>query len=149
MKQTVLMVLVGLLVMGSLVGCNKRTAWNKASDEDPRVQAAIAKAKETWPDFVKAFKNRKGVLYTATVKYSDGTNEEEIEMDVLGVTDTEIKGKVTSYPKNVTYEGKKMLNSQIISVPVDSLIDWYYENSNGDGFGGEVAKIKSEIQRNG
>jgi len=148
MKKLILVAMMTALMV-VFVGCNRRAAWNKTNQDDPRLVSARAKAKETFPEFVKAFKNRQAVIYSVTVKYPEGDTSENLELDVLGLTDTEIKGKVASYPKNLGNGTEKLLKGSIITVPIDSMIDWYYEDSNGEGTGGYVADAEAKIQRNG
>lgn len=127
----------------ALAGCKKDHGWEKVTDDDPRLEAARQEAKETFPEFVKAFKARQPLSsYTVEVKYEEGGVAEYLTINVMKLTDTEVTGPIIGYPRVV-----KRQSGETITAPVSAISDWRVETAEGEVSGGYVEKERAKLQR--
>ncbi len=138
-----LLVLCAVASIG-LAGCGGSDhGWQKVSDDDPRLEAARQQARDSFPDFVKAYKARKPLTaYTVEVKFEEGGASEYLSLDVRKLTDTEVTGVIVGYPQKV-----KRQSGETITVPVSAVTDWRYETPEGEVQGGFVEQERARLQR--
>lgn len=138
------LILVTALMVG-LVGCSKDSGWAPVSDDDPQIVAARQEARDSYPEFLKLLKARRGMtVYTVEVQYEDGVEIENLELDVLKADENEITGRIVGYPRKV-----KLQNGATVTVPVANLFDWRVESPEGEVKGGFVSDVRAKLQRSG
>lgn len=137
--------LLSAVVMMGLVGCGKDNGWKKVQNDDPQIVAARQQAKDTFPEFLKAFKNRKqGCFYTVEVKVEEGGQVEYLTLDVMKASDTEVTGVIVDHPSKV-----KLQSGATITAPISNLSDWRVELDDGTVKGGYVADVRAKLSRGG
>ena len=95
------------------------------SDDDPRMQAAVAEARRRWPEFVAAFKARQpGGNYAVKAPVSREGNTEFIWLEVIGLEPEYIHGKLANDPVDL---GGLKLGDQA-EVAVKDLNDWTFSH---------------------
>ncbi len=116
----------------------------QVSADDPRMQEAMAKAREYWPQFVAAFEATAGEDFSvkAPVTYSNTT--EFIWLTVTAVEGDRIYGMLANDPVNL---GPLQLGSKV-SVDLADLNDWCYLDSQGNPQGGfTIAAVQKAARR--
>lgn len=107
------------------------------SDEDPEMKAAVAKARERWPEFVEAF-NRREPEQPFAVKFPlhDGENVEFIWMNVSAIEGDTIRGTLGNTP----LAGHRYSEGDPVETTVQELNDWMYSEGEklAGGFTTEV-----------
>ncbi|MBK7403238.1 MAG: DUF2314 domain-containing protein [Phycisphaerales bacterium] len=135
--------LLTLVFAAGLGACGKSSGWKKVSNDDPQILAASQKAKDTYTDFLKAFKaRRQGCFYTVEVQYSEGNKSEVIGLEVMKASDTEITGVIIGHPSQVSLQ-----NGAALTVPVSTLWDWRVDLDDGTSTGGYVADVRAKLSR--
>ena len=79
------------------------------NDEDPRILAAVAEARERWPEFVSAFENRSernGSPFLVKAAFDDGDQTEFMWMEVTGIENGTIYGVLGNDPAYLSSIGK-------------------------------------------
>lgn len=107
------------------------------SGDDPEMVAAVKKAKETWPQFVKAFEAEAGENFSVKAPVTYGDNTEFIWISVTSFEGDKIYGKLGNDPGDL---GPLKLGSNV-SVSLDDLYDWIYIDPNGDMKGGHTINV--------
>jgi uncharacterized protein YegJ (DUF2314 family) len=97
----------------------------RISDDDPRMKAAVAEARQRWPEFVAAFKARRpGGNYAVKVPVTRGGNTEFIWLEVVGLEPEYIHGKLANDPVDL---GELKLGDQV-EVALSELNDWTFRH---------------------
>jgi len=91
-------------------------------DDDPRMAAAVAEARERWPEFVESFKRREGRNYSVKAPITVGEVTEFIWIEVIGLEPEYIHGKLGNDPVDL---GDMKLGDQV-EVPLKDLNDWAF-----------------------
>lgn len=137
----ILMLLAAVSI--GLGACKKDHGWEQVTDDDPRLEAARQQAKDTFPEFVTAFKSRKPMWsYTVEVNYEEGGASEYLTLNVVKLTDSEVTGVIVGYPRVV-----KRQSGETITAPVSAISDWRVENPEGEVSGGYVEQERAKLQR--
>lgn len=113
-------------------------------DDDPRMQAAVAEAKERWPEFVESFKRREGTNYSVKVPITVGECTEFIWVEVNGLEPEYIHGTIGNDPVDL---GDLKLGDRV-EVPLADLNDWVFVRD-GQPVGLFTIKVLEEIQNSG
>ncbi len=137
-----LIALVSVFGLVGLVGCGDDTGWTKVSDNDPRLEAAREQARETYPDFLKALKTKRGYDIASVEVYYQGT--EYITLAVIKADENEITGTVEGYPQKVSLQ-----NGAQVTVSVSDLSDWAIDKDDGEVLGGYVAAERTRLTQPG
>ena len=95
--------------------------------DDPRMIAAVAKARKTWPNFVSAFEKGAGKNFSVKAPITVGGNTEFIWLSVTAVENDVIYGKLDNDPISL---GNLSLGSKV-KVSVAELNDWVYVGDKG------------------
>ena len=95
--------------------------------DDPRMIAAVAKARKTWPDFVSAFEKGAGKSFSVKAPITVGGNTEYIWLSVTAIENDVIYGKLDNDPVSL---GNLRLGSKT-KVSVAELNDWAYVGDKG------------------
>jgi uncharacterized protein YegJ (DUF2314 family) len=118
--------------------------------DDPRMKAAVDKARSHWPEFVTGFENRSNEqTFSVKTPLRDGKEREYIWINVTAIENNIIYGKLGNEPVNLP----RFKLDDTVRVPVQELNDWIY--TTGDDFHGgftlevltQTAKEKSKRGR--
>ena len=114
-----------------------------SSDDDPRIKAAVAEAKKTWPEFVKAFESQpeNSESFAVRFPFKSGSQQEFMWVEVTSVSKDTIRGKLANEP--VWAKDVKMGDE--VTRKVSELTDWLYL-ANGQMVGGHTVKVLSKQQ---
>jgi uncharacterized protein YegJ (DUF2314 family) len=108
-------------------GCGKKSAADKATyvaDDDPRMNAAMDKARSTVGTFISSLKSPIVGQSSFSIKapLSDGTNTEHFWITPVSYDGTTFHGTVNNEPAKV----KSVKMGQKVSVAPDKISDWMY-----------------------
>ncbi len=106
-------------------------------DDDPAMQAAVAKARKNWPKFVAAYENEVGKNFSVKSPITRGGNTEFIWLHVTAIENDFIYGELSNDP--VDLPGLK-LGSQV-KCKVATLNDWLYITNDEKMKGGYTVKV--------
>ncbi len=116
----------------------------EVSGDDPLMQRAVEKARQSWPDFVAACEAQAGENFAvkAPVTYADNT--EFIWIAVTSIEGERVYGELANEPANL---GSLKLGSKV-SVLVADLNDWCYLDPQGNLKGGfTIEAVQKAAQR--
>jgi uncharacterized protein YegJ (DUF2314 family) len=125
MKKQKNIFLSALLLMAALfAGCSKHTDMYSASPDDPEMNAAIAKARETLPQFWQSFEHPKPGEsdYALKVKITDKNGTEHFWVIDLQRKDGKIFGTINNDPEMV----KNVKMGDRIEIPEPDISDWLF-----------------------
>jgi uncharacterized protein YegJ (DUF2314 family) len=120
-------VIVIVIVMLFVAGCGKQRPADKVSyvaDDDPRMNAAIAKARSTVNTFIAALKAPKPgqSVFSVKVPFTDGPNTEHIWLTPVSYDGKRFRGTVDNEPEKV----KNVRTGQNLTVAPSEISDWMY-----------------------
>lgn len=116
----------------------------QVADDDPKMIAAVAEARKRWPEFVAAFKNREGTMYSVKAPITVADKTEFIWIEVDGLEPEYIHGKLGNDPVAL---GDMKLGDRV-EVPVKDLNDWVFLRKE-QPVGLFTVKVIQAIQANG
>lgn len=91
-------------------------------DDDPRMQAAVAEARQRWPEFVTAFAARDGEHYAVKAPVTAGGNTEFIWVQVESVEGDRITGTLGNEPVDLG----DLREGSSVTVSANDLADWAF-----------------------
>ncbi|MGE3804545.1 MAG: DUF2314 domain-containing protein [Gemmataceae bacterium] len=90
-------------------------------DDDPRMQAAVAEARARFPEFVRAFEQRRSdQCFSIKAPFRDGSATEFMWLTVTGIENHIILGELDNDPVNV----KNVRSGSRVRIPEDEINDW-------------------------
>ena len=93
------------------------------SENDPRMQQAVAEAKQRWPEFVEAFENRTADQhFSVKAPFGDGEHTEFMWVGVTAIENEIIYGKLGNEPVNI----RGMSSGATVKVRMADLNDWLF-----------------------
>ena len=104
----------------------------QVAQDDPRMKQAVAKARESWSQFIKAFEANLGSNFSVKAPVTHGGNTEFIWISVTSVEGERIYGELGNDPANL---GSLKLGSKVC-VPLADLNDWCYVDPKENLLGG-------------
>jgi uncharacterized protein YegJ (DUF2314 family) len=110
--------------------------------DDPRMVAAVAEAKNRWPEFVAAFSARPAEAdapFIVKARFNDGENEEFMWVSVTAISGGTITGKLENSPAALT----NVKLGDEVHVALTDLNDWLCQ-SDGKTIGGFTVKLMNE-----
>lgn len=111
--------------------------------DDPRMQAAVAEARERWPEFVAAFENRGAdERFSVKAPFQDDEHMEFMWVEVTAVEGNLILGTLGNEPVNVS----NVKLGQRVRVQIDELNDWIFFRDD-ELHGGFTIKVFERIQK--
>lgn len=111
--------------------------------DDPRMQAAVAEARERWPEFVSAFENRKeDERFSVKAPFRDDKALEFMWVDVTAIEGDLVLGTLGNEPVNVT----GLVLGGRVRVSISELNDWIVVRDERL-HGGFTVKALERIQR--
>jgi uncharacterized protein YegJ (DUF2314 family) len=133
----------GIIVLSLGAGCGgTEDRVTSVSDDDPRMNAAIAKARETVDTFIAALQSPKAGQSQFTVKmaFSDGAHTEHMWLSPVSYDGKIFHGTVQNDPANVS----NVKLGQQASIEPSKISDWMYVE-NGKLVGGYTVRALHEI----
>jgi uncharacterized protein YegJ (DUF2314 family) len=114
----------------------------QVADDDPRMKAAVAEARQRWPEFVAAFSARAGEHFAVKAPVTVDDNTEFIWIEVERIDGAIIHGKLANDP--VALGDMKIEDP--VTVSIDQLNDWNYltKDEMKGGFTVQVLREASE-----
>ncbi len=106
-------------------------------DDDPRLLAAQAEAKEGWHDFVHAFRDKEGEEFAVKGRIGEGDKGEYLWLTVDAIDETEIHGRLDNDPA----KGSNLKMGQDLHIKIGDVDDWIYLNSAKKPVGGFTIKL--------
>lgn len=93
-------------------------------DDDPRLKAAVAEARERWPEFVQAFEKRQpSQTFAVKALFTDGEQGEWMWINISSIKDGTIEGRVENKPASV----HNVREGDQVSVKASEIGDWAYQ----------------------
>jgi len=128
----------------TLAGCSNQYPADrvtKVADDDPRMNAAMGKARSTVSSFLAALQSPQPGQSGFTVKtaFSDGSNTEHIWLGPVSYDGETIHGTVRNAPTTV----KSVKMGQYAAVPPSRISDWMYLD-HGKVVGGHTLRVLRE-----
>jgi len=119
----VALALSSILIL-SLTGCSKRDRVIDVAEDDAEMNAAIAKARETLPQFWQVFaKHERGENdFALKVKITDKNGTEHFWANELEKQNGKIRGTISNDPNTV----KTVKLGSRIEIPEADISDWMY-----------------------
>ena len=112
------------------------------NDDDPRLLAAQAEAKQHWPEFMQAYQARTPDQYFAVKgRLVEGGNGEFLWLQVTSIDDTLVHGKLDSDPETL----KKVKRGAELHIPIAEVDDWLYSSGKNDTHGGYTLRLFDEL----
>jgi uncharacterized protein YegJ (DUF2314 family) len=129
------------VVVFALAGCGKKHPALKVTyvaDDDPRMNAAMEKARATVKTFVAALKSPKAGQSAFSIKmaFTDGGNTEHMWLTPVTFDGSKFTGTVNNEPEKV----KSVKMGQKVTVASDKISDWMYIE-NRKLVGGETLRV--------
>lgn len=115
------------------------------SGADPRMIAAVAEARQRWPEFVAAFESRPATAespFIIKARFSNGTSEEFMWVSVTGISGETISGQLENSPASLTH----IKIGDTVTVPLADLNDWLCQRDK-QALGGFTLKLMSDKMR--
>jgi uncharacterized protein YegJ (DUF2314 family) len=112
-------------------------------DDDPRMLAAVAEARQRWPEFVTAFETRRGKNFSVKSPVTAADNTEFIWIEVTALENDVIYGTLGNEPIAL---GNLRLGSRV-RVPAGELNDWVYLDQREEMVGGFTVRVLAEHAR--
>jgi uncharacterized protein YegJ (DUF2314 family) len=106
-------------------------------DDDPRMQAAVAEAKQRWPEFLAAFEARRGQNFSVKAPITRQDKTEFIWVEVGSVENAVIYGTLANDPIDL---GGLKLGSRV-RVPLGEINDWGYLDDREELIGAFTMKV--------
>lgn len=100
-------------------------------DDDPRMIAAVEKARDSFPEFVTAFEHQAGENFGIKAPVTRGDNTEYIWVTVTGIENEIIYGELANEPMDL---GDLKIGSRV-RVNVSELNDWAFFDTSGEPHG--------------
>jgi uncharacterized protein YegJ (DUF2314 family) len=132
----------GIVLLVSGAGCGSEDRVTSVPDDDPRMNAAIAKARETVSTFIAALQSAGAGQSQFNVKmaFTDGTHTEHMWLSPVSCDGKIFHGTVQNDPANVS----NVKLGQQASIEPSKLSDWMYVE-NGKLVGGYTVRVLHEI----
>jgi uncharacterized protein YegJ (DUF2314 family) len=127
-----------------IAGCGQQHMADKVTyvaDDDPRMNAAIEKARSSVGQFIAALKSPKPgqSAFSIKVPFTDGGKTEHFWLTPVTYDGTNFKGVVDNEPEDV----KTVKMGQSVTVAPDKISDWMYIE-NRKLVGGETLRVLRE-----
>ena len=115
-----------------------------ASGDDPKMLTATAEARKTWPDFVKAFRNKpeNSESFSAKFPFDAPDQKEFMWVEVVSIKGDTVVGRLGNDPVWV----KDLKLGDEVKMNVSELSDWMYLKD-GEIVGGYTVKVLMEKQQ--
>ncbi len=113
------------------------------AEDDPKMEIAVQKARETWPQFVAAFESNTGENHAIKAPITHEEVTEFIWLVVTAIEGDRIYGTLANEPADL---GPLEFGSKV-SVELADLNDWCYLDAAGDLQGGFTVAAMQEIMR--
>ena len=111
----------------------------EVSNDDPKLQAAVEKALQRWPEFIKARSaaDADDTRFLAKAEFTDGEDSEFMWVQVAHADERGIEGLLVNEPHELDH----VHCGQAVTVDIEKLNDWIYPGKNGNMIGGFTLDI--------
>jgi uncharacterized protein YegJ (DUF2314 family) len=128
-----------------LAGCGTKQLADKVTylpDDDPRMNAAIVKARATVSGFITALKSPQPNQSAFSIKmmFTDGSQAEHMWLSSVSYDGANFKGTVDNEPDSV----KTVKLGQTVTVSPAEISDWMYVE-NGKLVGGQTLRVLRDV----
>jgi len=113
------------------------------ADDDPRMAAAVKKARKRWRDFEKAFAGREdqaSEVYLVKAEFREGERCEFMWVSVREITEQGVRGVLMNDP----HELLELHRGAEVTFELDRLNDWIYPKPDGSHAGGFTLDVLAE-----
>ena len=129
------------IVALAVIGCGKKQSADKVTyvaDDDPRMNAAMDKARSTVKTFTVALQSPKAGQISFAIKmgFTDGGNTEHMWLTPVTFDGSKFTGTVNNQPEKV----KSVKIGEKVTVAPDKISDWMYID-NRKLVGGETLRV--------
>ncbi len=115
-----------------------RASTVSIDSRDPKLLVAEERAKETWSDFVRAFREKKGSAFALKGRITEGRNAEYLWLNVTAIDATKAHGKLDNEP---TVAASRLKLGQDLHIDIKDVDDWLYLDEGGRWVGGYTVKV--------
>ena len=91
-------------------------------DDDPRMKAAVAEARQRWPEFVSAFQNRAGEYFSVKAPIRSAGHTEFIWIHVDALDGDTVRGRLGNDPVDLGH----LKEGDAVTVPLGEVNDWAF-----------------------
>lgn len=107
--------------------------------DSPELIAAVAEAKERWPELVEAFNTKIDSKAPFLIKaaFREGDVEEFMWVSPAKITDEQVTGILENSPHQIV----KIHEGDEVTLPIIDICDWIYIDSDGEPIGGFTTKV--------
>ena len=102
---------------------------------DARMNAAIAEARATLPDFLSAYRSGRFDAASFVIKYPLG-GWEHIWVDITSIDKDVVNGRLSNVPAQPAYR-----QGQVVRVPLTDISDWAYRDELGVMVGHRTTRV--------
>lgn len=102
---------------------------------DARMNAAIAEARATLPDFLSAYRSGRFDAASFVIKYPLG-GWEHIWVDITSIDKDVVNGRLSNVPAQPAYR-----QGQVVRVPLTDISDWAYRDERGVMVGHRTTRV--------
>lgn len=102
---------------------------------DARMNAAIAEARATLPDFLSAYRSGRFDAASFVIKYPLG-GWEHIWVDITSIDKDVVNGRLSNVPAQPAYQ-----QGQVVRVPLTDISDWAYRDERGVMVGHRTTRV--------
>lgn len=102
---------------------------------DARMNAAIAEARATLPDFLAAYRSGRFDAASFVIKYPLG-GWEHIWVDITSIDKDVVNGRLSNVPAQPAYR-----QGQVVRVPLTDISDWAYRDERGVMVGHRTTRV--------
>ncbi|MFB3897330.1 MAG: YegJ family protein [bacterium] len=129
--------IIGILII-IMVGCSNQDKTISVADDDQEMNNAIAKARETLPQFWQRFDNPESgdSDFSIKLRITDKDEVEHFWMTDIERKDGQIYGKVSNEPDTIT----NVKLGDRLQIPEKDISDWYYMH-NGKMVGNYTLRV--------
>lgn len=111
-------------------------------DDDPRMKAAVAEARQRWPEFVSAFQNQAGEYFSVKAPVRSAGNTEFIWIHVDALEEDAVRGRLGNDPVDLGH----LKEGDAVTVPLSEVNDWAFLQA-GQPIGMFTVSVLQAVQR--
>lgn len=123
--------------LGAFAGMSSEPPAVSVSGDDPRMKAASAEARKKWPEFVRAFQEKRGSAFAVKGRLVEGRKAEFLWLAVVSLDAAEVHGTLDNDP--AVLRGYRL--GQDLHIKIADIDDWLYQDRNGQQVGGFTVKV--------
>lgn len=108
------------------------------SGDDPRMEAAMAEARERWPEFADAFRARENddAPFLVKARFTEGNETEYMWVSVTAIDEPWLEGALENSPNALPH----LNEGDAVRIAVEDMCDWLYAR-NGEPVGAFTQRV--------